>query len=1348
VATDSLVRIEENGLVEVEFSYAPTSDPTVYSNTACAVGFDCLSRGMWVVKTHVVHDRPGGHAMYHKYDSGFFHRGGRRWLGMKSHTVNDGASGAVTVTRFDPTRRGGYGYPYAGLPVEVEQRLGNRTSTTKSTYTRRVSSRGSCTDCFEYPQLDEVDKRIVETADGVTSEVMRVVEAYKYDDFGNATWTKSSSDEETLTTDTAFRNDTTNWLIGLPTRVSTTSEATASRMRATRVVSLEYREDGTLEQVVTEPDATDGTLRSATEYIWQDGLLSSVTVTAPDQLPRTSTYTYRDGQLYTVQNALGHTSAAVYSGLGTIAATTDSSGVMTTMTYDGFGRPRSVTPADGSLQWVESARDGDGIATTARHAGGGSSVTRFDRFGRVIETTGSVAGGSSLSVSYLYDYRNLMYARTLPRAPSDPEEWATYVRDAVGRLTLETVPGQPPRSWSYSGRTSVETVGDRTVTTSRDGHGRTAHVRTATGRLPQRRIVRLFYGPFDTLVRRAYRYSKSQPLDSKSQSFVYDAWNRLSSASDPDRGLREFEYNGYGELVAEVLANGIRTEFQYDQLGRLTSSTSTGDASHTEYDWGTDDHPGLLDSVSVDGAVTSYGYDEIGRVASRSLSVRDVAISADFTYDAVGRLSTVTYPEGAQGRPSVRYEYDDVGELVKLHDERTLEPLWERTSVNHRGQHTGHRLGNGVTSTFQYNSSWRTIERAQSVSSSGEPVLDFEWKYSLLDSRVDIASRIDHARGKQQRYRQYDDQLQSWSAAAAGAPDDQHDATVSYEYDDDVVAVRRSVHGPDGESLEQHDFDIDRSRETQNNQIATSPWGTYTYDASGNQVQRPGQAVTYTARGLPRTVTDDRAGTFEFAYDAAGGRVMKERDDGSYTIYLDKLYERRRTASGEIQDVYYFMATGLVGQLSVKTPAGGEPTAAMHYFHGDEQGSVRVITDRSGAVAERLDYDPFGSRIDLLRPTDAGSASAITTRGYTGHEHDDDLGLINMGGRVYDPALMRFLSPDPLTAPMTENRAYDPYTYARLNPARYVDPSGFNPCSVTICISNDGVSTSWEESGHHFSYSRSATSGGMRYGGYEPPTSSMRPTTASTMGRAETAWAAVAGAFSTGADMLGSASSAVADGTMWTAKVGKAIMWETAGSVRDTAELIWEGNKIRMRGWSDPVGTFREEWDKKGHLIKALWDDPGGVTVAVAGSVAQQTEAVVRAAGDGDPEAVAKIVVFIGEFFVGGASTSSRGASRGVPRALLAPVKMQRHHIFPQQFRDFFYARGVDIDKHTVEISQGRHLGSVHGRGDAITPGRYNQRWAEFIEANPNATAKDIYQFGGRLMDEYGLSGLQIVPYR
>jgi hypothetical protein len=105
-----------------------------------------------------------------------------------------------------------------------------------------------------------------------------------------------------------------------------------------------------------------------------------------------------------------------------------------------------------------------------------------------------------------------------------------------------------------------------------------------------------------------------------------------------------------------------------------------------------------------------------------------------------------------------------------------------------------------------------------------------------------------------------------------------------------------------------------------------------------------------------------------------------------------------------------------------------------------------------------------------------------------------------------------------------------------------------------------------------------------------------------------------------------------------------------------------------------------------------------------------------------------------------------RFAAGGAPK-LLQAGKLMDHHIFPQQFRKFFQSKGIDIDKFTVRIGETTHLKGVHGRGLGDMPGRWNSRWSEFIDANPNATPKDIYQFAGRLMDEYGLSGLPIAPY-
>lgn len=116
--------------------------------------------------------------------------------------------------------------------------------------------------------------------------------------------------------------------------------------------------------------------------------------------------------------------------------------------------------------------------------------------------------------------------------------------------------------------------------------------------------------------------------------------------------------------------------------------------------------------------------------------------------------------------------------------------------------------------------------------------------------------------------------------------------------------------------------------------------------------------------------------------------------------------------------------------------------------------------------------------------------------------------------------------------------------------------------------------------------------------------------------------------------------------------------------------------------------------------------------------------------------------------------SAGRSAAKGAPaRRQIGPagnpgaVASHDHHVFPQQFKRFFDQRGIDIDEFTVPLGEGRHLRGAHGRGADGLPGRWNARWRDFIRENPGASAKDVYQFGGRLMDEYGLSGLPIRRY-
>ncbi|HEX7046956.1 MAG TPA: RHS repeat-associated core domain-containing protein, partial [Gammaproteobacteria bacterium] len=94
---------------------------------------------------------------------------------------------------------------------------------------------------------------------------------------------------------------------------------------------------------------------------------------------------------------------------------------------------------------------------------------------------------------------------------------------------------------------------------------------------------------------------------------------------------------------------------------------------------------------------------------------------------------------------------------------------------------------------------------------------------------------------------------------------------------------------------------------------------------------------------------------------------------------------------------------------------------------------------------------PWQGEID---PTALAGIRDITTRGYTGHQMVDNVGLIHMGGRIYDPELGRFLSPDPNIPDPGNTQAYNRYAYVYNNPLSFTDPSGFVPHAPWLNLSN------------------------------------------------------------------------------------------------------------------------------------------------------------------------------------------------------------------------------------------------------------------------------------------------------
>jgi RHS repeat-associated protein len=158
-----------------------------------------------------------------------------------------------------------------------------------------------------------------------------------------------------------------------------------------------------------------------------------------------------------------------------------------------------------------------------------------------------------------------------------------------------------------------------------------------------------------------------------------------------------------------------------------------------------------------------------------------------------------------------------------------------------------------------------------------------------------------------------------------------------------------------------------------------------------------------------------------------------------------------------VRNVHYIVADGsVVAQVThvQDTPDGPVTDRELRYLLTDGQGSVVQTTDSTGAVMEEFYYDPFG------RPTNASHRIPLDEQGsgvrlgYTGREHDHELALTNMRGRIYDPIARRFLTPDPFVSPLF-SQSYNRYSYVWNNPATLIDPTGFLPSrSLPPCPKN------------------------------------------------------------------------------------------------------------------------------------------------------------------------------------------------------------------------------------------------------------------------------------------------------
>jgi RHS repeat-associated protein len=124
------------------------------------------------------------------------------------------------------------------------------------------------------------------------------------------------------------------------------------------------------------------------------------------------------------------------------------------------------------------------------------------------------------------------------------------------------------------------------------------------------------------------------------------------------------------------------------------------------------------------------------------------------------------------------------------------------------------------------------------------------------------------------------------------------------------------------------------------------------------------------------------------------------------------------------------------GSLPLEQIAG----STTYYFHHDQLGSTRLITDSTGAAKATYTYDPYGN-------LHASTGSIVNPFRFGGQYLDTESSLLFLRGRYYDPATGQFITRDPLSS-MTR----EPYGYASDDPTNRTDPTGLYDYKFTETI--------------------------------------------------------------------------------------------------------------------------------------------------------------------------------------------------------------------------------------------------------------------------------------------------------
>ncbi len=211
----------------------------------------------------------------------------------------------------------------------------------------------------------------------------------------------------------------------------------------------------------------------------------------------------------------------------------------------------------------------------------------------------------------------------------------------------------------------------------------------------------------------------------------------------------------------------------------------------------------------------------------------------------------------------------------------------------------------------------------------------------------------------------------------------------------------------------------------------------------------PTQEITYTDFNKVETITEGvHSMSFEYGPSQTRKKVVYEKNsETEWTRYYAGNVELTEYADGDTKEVTYVNSPDGLTAVYIDKNGSGQ----WYFVLKDHLGSIMGLINEDNELVESYSYDAWGRRrnTDDWSYDDVADADLLD-RGYTGHEHLDMFNLINMNGRVYDPLVGRFLSPDNYVQQPGNTQSYNRYAYCFNNPLVYTDPDGENPIGFII----------------------------------------------------------------------------------------------------------------------------------------------------------------------------------------------------------------------------------------------------------------------------------------------------------